>query len=256
MVAASHGERLPLHVVLSTSPVALNWCSTQHAGMGVGTGEGGVVGTGVGTRVGLVVGWNVGVGADVGTDVGTRVGLRENAVGVGSAVGKAVGTGVGPFVGAAVGVLDGLKIEGAAEGWAVGVFVGVFVGGNVGRFVGTGVGAAVGTVVSSSRRAPSRRPLDRRAFGPLRGGCCCPHANALSSTHRPRRSMLRALLSQLVCPDALLCTPRRWLISVQGLAASRQAAESPVRAAPDRRDRSRSRPRGPGAAGRQAKSGG
>ena len=143
--------------------------------------------------------------------------MRENAVGVGSAVGKAVGTGVGPFVGAAVGVLDGLKIEGVAEGRAVGVFVGVFVGGNVGRFVGTGVGAAVGTVVSSSRRAPSRRPLDRRAFGPLRGGCCCPHANALRSTHRPRRSMLRALLSQLVCPDALLCTPRRWLISLSRL---------------------------------------
>ena len=146
--------------------------------------------------------------------------MRENAVGVGSAVGKAVGTGVGPFVGADDGVLDGLKIEGAAEGRAVGVFVGVFVGGNVGRFVGTGVGAAVGTVVavvgsgvgtgvgkivgtgvgkivgtvvSSSRRAPSRRPLDRRAFGPLRGGRCCPHANALSSAHRPRRSML-------VCP--------------------------------------------------------
>ena len=50
----------------------------------------------------------------------------------------------------------------------------------------------MGTAVSSSRRAP-RRPLDRRAFGPLRGGCCCPHANALRSTHRPRRSML-------VCP--------------------------------------------------------
>ena len=29
--------------------------------------------------------------------------------------------------------------------------------------------------------------------------------------------MLRALLSQLVCPDALLCTPRRWLISLSRL---------------------------------------
>ena len=153
--------------------------------------------------------------------------MRENAVGVGSAVGKAVGTGVGPFVGAAVGVLDGLKIEGVAEGRAVGVFVGVFVGGNVGRFVGTGVGAAVGTVVSSSRRAPSRRPLDRRAFGPLRGGCCCPHANALRSTHRPRRSMLRALLSPLVCPEALLGTPSRlWLISLSRLGCL--GAESPI----------------------------
>ena len=178
-----------MHVVLSTSPVALNWCSTQHAGMGVGTAVGKAVGTGVGTRVGLVVGWNVGVGADVGTDVGTRVGLRENAVGVGSAVGKAVGTGVGPFVGAAVGVLDGLKIEGAAEGWAVGVFVGVFVGGNVGRFVGTGVGAAVGTVVSSSRRAPSRRPLDRRAFGPLRGGRC-PTTTALRNKLQHHRQAI------------------------------------------------------------------
>ena len=102
------------------------------------------------------------------------------------------------------------------------------VGSDVGRAVGAGVGVDVGTAdgtavnivgadVSSSRRAPSRRPLDRRAFGPLRGGCCCPHANALSSTHRPRRSMLRALLSQLVCPDALLCTPRRWLISLSRL---------------------------------------
>ena len=97
------------------------------------------------------------------------------------------------------------------------------VGSDVGRAVGAGVGTVDGTAdgtavnivgadVSSSRRAPSRRPLDRRAFGPLRGGCCCPHANALRSTHRPRRSMLRALLSPLVCPEALLGTPsRRWL---------------------------------------------
>ena len=92
-------------------------------------------------------------------------------------------------------------------GAAVGTFVAV-----VGSGVGTGVGKIVGTVVSSSRRAPRRPPLDRRAFGPLRGGCCCPHANALRSTHRPRRSMLRALLSPLVCPEALLGTPsRRWL---------------------------------------------
>ena len=102
---------------------------------------------------------------------------------------KNVGSDVGRAVGAGVGTVDG-----TADGTAVWV-------------VGSDVGAAVGTVVSSSRRAPSRRPLDRRAFGPLRGGRCCPHANALSSAHRPRRSMLRALLSQLVCPDALLGTP-------------------------------------------------
>merc|ERR1719313_2387511 len=124
---------------------------------------------GVGTSVGSLVGWNVGVGADVGT---------------------VVGVGVGTFVGAAVGVGVGFST------------VGTGVGVDVGKIVGTGVGtSAVGpTVVSSSRRAPSRRPLDRRAFGPLRGGRCCPHANALSSTHRPRRSMLCALLSQPVCP--------------------------------------------------------
>ena len=177
-----------MHVVLSTSPVALNWCSTQHAGMGVGTA--------VGVDVGTPVGRKVCVGSEDGADVGLPVGLRENAVGVGMAVGKAVGTDVGILVGAAIGANVGF-IDGFG--------------------VGTAVGVDVGTVVSSSRRAPSRRPLDRRAFGPLRGGCCCPHANALSSTHRPRRSMLRALLSQLVCPDALLCTPRRWLISLSRL---------------------------------------
>ena len=59
------------------------------------------------------------------------------------------------------------------------------VGSDVGRAVGAGVGVDVGTAdgtavnivgadVSSSRRAPSRRPLDRRAFGPLRGGAL-PH---------------------------------------------------------------------------------
>ena len=57
------------------------------------------------------------------------------------------------------------------------------VGSDVGRAVGAGVGTVDGTAdgtavniagadVSSSRRAPSRRPLDRRAFGPLRGGRC------------------------------------------------------------------------------------
>ena len=61
--------------------------------------------------------------------------------------------------------------------------VGSDVGRAVGAGVGTEVGAAVGTFVSSSRRAPSRRPLDRRAFGPLRGGRC-PPTNALRSQHR------------------------------------------------------------------------
>ena len=159
MVAASHGERPPLHVVPSTSPVSVNWCSTQHAGVNVGTGEGWDVGTDVG--------WCENDGSAEGGVVGTPVGLRENAVGVGSAVGKVVGTDVGVFVGAAVGD------------------VGTADGADVGKIVGTGVGtSAVGpTVVSSSRRAPSRRPLDRRAFGPLRGGRC-PPTNALRSQHR------------------------------------------------------------------------
>ena len=198
MVAASHGERPPLHVVPSTSPVSVNWCSTQHAGTGVGTGEG----------------WDVGtdVGVFVGTVVGSLVGLKI----VGDGVGKAVGVFVGVFVGAAVGDV------GTEVGAADGTFVAV-----VGSGVGTGVGKIVGTVVSSSRRASSRRPLDRRAFGPLRGGCCCPHANALRSTHRPRRSMLRALLSPLVCPEALLGTPSRlWLISLSRLGCL--GAESPI----------------------------
>ena len=89
-----------------------------------------------------------------------------------------------------------MKNVGSDVGRAVGAGVGTEVGAAVGTFVakeGVSVGFDVGTVVSSSRRAPSRRPLDRRAFGPLRGGRCCPHANALSSAHRPRRSML-------VCP--------------------------------------------------------
>ena len=191
--------------------------------VGVGSAVGVAVGTGVGTSVGSIV------GKIDGADVGTRVGSWEC---VGRNVGTAVGTDVGVFVGSDVGVLDGLKIEGAAEGTAVGVFVGVFVGGNVGRFVGTGVGAAVGTVVSSSRRAPSRRPLDRRAFGPLRGGCCCPHANALRSTHRPRRSMLRALLSPLVCPEALLGTPSRLWLPRLGLAPSAESPRAGQGAAP------------------------
>ena len=68
------------------------------------------------------------------------------------------------------------------------------VGSDVGRAVGAGVGVDVGTAdgtavnivgadVSSSRRAPSRRPLDRRAFGPLRGGRC-PTTTALRNKHR------------------------------------------------------------------------
>jgi hypothetical protein len=76
---------------------------------------------------------------------------------VGSDVGRAVGAGVG-------------TVDGTADGTAVWV-------------VGSDVGAAVGTVVSSSRRAPSRRPLDRRAFGPLRGGRC-PTTTALRNKHR------------------------------------------------------------------------
>ena len=48
---------------------------------------------------------------------------------------------------------------------------------------GRGVGLDVGAAVSSSRRAPSRRPLDRRAFGPLRGGRC-PTTTALRNKHR------------------------------------------------------------------------
>ena len=68
------------------------------------------------------------------------------------------------------------------------------VGSDVGRAVGAGVGTVDGTAdgtavnivgadVSSSRRAPSRRPLDRRAFGPLRGGRC-PKTTALRNKHR------------------------------------------------------------------------
>ena len=168
MVAASHGERPPLHVVPSTSPVSVNWCSTQHAGVNVGTGEGGVVGTDVGTNVGSLVGWNVGVGADVGT---------------------VVGVGVGTFVGAAVGVGVGFST------------VGTGVGKDVGKIVGTGVGtSAVGpTVVSSSRRAPSRRPLDRRAFGPLRGGRC-PPTTALRNKHRHRQAIMRMNDGSLLLP--------------------------------------------------------
>jgi hypothetical protein len=180
IVEASHGERPPLHVVLSTSPVALNWCSTQHAGMGVGTAVGMDVGTGVGLgeNVGSTEGWDV--GTDVGVFVGTVVGVGVGFSTVGSAVGTAVGVFVGVFVGVDVGDV------GTEVGAAVGTFVAVVgsgVGTGVGKIVGTGVGKIVGTVVSSSRRAPSRRPLDRRAFGPLRGGRC-PPTTALRSQHR------------------------------------------------------------------------
>ena len=74
------------------------------------------------------------------------------------------------------------------------------VGSDVGRAVGAGVGVDVGTAdgtavnivgadVSSSRRAPSRRPLDRRAFGPLRGGRC-PTTTALRNKHRHRQAII------------------------------------------------------------------
>lgn len=158
MVAPSHGERPPLHVVPSTSPVALNWCSTQHAGTSVGTGEGWEVGT--------PVGWAENVGTVEGWEVGTPVGRK---VCVGSGDGSVVGTEVGTFVGAAVGDV------GTALGNDVGASVGAGDGGVVGKDVGAADGMAVSVVgaadgTSSSRRAPSRRPLDRRAFGPLRGG--------------------------------------------------------------------------------------
>ena len=55
---------------------------------------------------------------------------------------------------------------------------------------GRGVGLDVGAAVSSSRRAPSRRPLDRRAFGPLRGGRC-PPTTALRNKHRHRQAIMR-----------------------------------------------------------------
>ena len=72
--------------------------------------------------------------------------------------------------------------------------------------------------------------------------------------------MLRALLSQLVCPDALLGTPPAdGLVSLSKIArigclrGGLAPPGSSARAAPDRRDRSRRRPRGPGAAGRPSK---
>ena len=114
IVDSSQGERPCEQLVPTTSPVASNCCSTQHAG------------TGVGAHV-----------KNVGSDVGR-------------AVGAGVGTGVGKIVGAGV------------------------------QYVGAPV---VGAAVSSSRRAPSRRPLDRRAFGPLRGGRC-PTTTALRNKHR------------------------------------------------------------------------
>lgn len=198
MVAPSHGERPPLHVVPSTSPVALNWCSTQHAGTSVGTGEGWKVGTPVGwaENVGTVEGWEVGtpvgrkvcVGSGDGGVVGTEVGTF-----VGAAVGD-VGTALGNDVGASVGAGDG----GSGDGGVVGIDVGTFVGAADGMVVSV-VGAADGT--SSSRRAPSRRPLDRRAVGPLRGeGGRCPHANALSSKHRRPWSMVARRLGAAPTP--------------------------------------------------------
>ena len=74
------------------------------------------------------------------------------------------------------------------------------VGSDVGRAVGAGVGVDVGTAdgtavnivgadVSSSRRAPSRRPLDRRAFGPLRGGRC-PTTTALRNKLQHHRQAI------------------------------------------------------------------
>ena len=82
---------------------------------------------------------------------------------VGSIVGCDVGTGVG-------------TVDGNADGTAVSV-------------VGSDVGAAVGMGVSSSRRAPSRRPLDRRAFGPLRGGRC-PTTTALRNKLQHHRQAI------------------------------------------------------------------
>ena len=74
------------------------------------------------------------------------------------------------------------------------------VGSDVGRAVGAGVGTVDGTAdgtavnivgadVSSSRRAPSRRPLDRRAFGPLRGGRC-PTTTALRNKLQHHRQAI------------------------------------------------------------------
>ena len=74
------------------------------------------------------------------------------------------------------------------------------VGSDVGRAVGAGVGTVDGTAdgtavnivgadVSSSRRAPSRRPLDRRAFGPLRRGRC-PTTTALRNKLQHHRQAI------------------------------------------------------------------
>ena len=135
--------------------------------------------------------------------------------------GTGVGTGVGMDVGTGVGLGENV---GSIEGADVGTDVGTFRHSAPDSAVGTAVGAAVGT--SSSRRAPSRRPLDRRAFGPLRGGRCCPHANALRSAHRPRRSMLRALLSPLVSlPGTPLYASRRWLPRLVSCGLTRRQAE-------------------------------
>ena len=68
---------------------------------------------------------------------------------------------------------DGGAANGAGVQYVGAPVVGVEDGRGVGFDVGTRV-SVVGAAVSSSRRAPSRRPLDRRAFGPLRGGAAAP----------------------------------------------------------------------------------
>ena len=103
----------------STSPVSVNWCSTQHAGTGVGTGEGGVVGTDVGwaENVGSAEGGVVGV--DVGRFVAV-VGSRDG-IDVGVDVGSVVGAGLGAGNGAGVGQLSICTTPhdvGAHKGWA------------------------------------------------------------------------------------------------------------------------------------------
>ena len=100
-------------------PVSVNLCSTQHAGMGVGTGEGGVVGTDVGwaENVGSAEGGVVGV--DVGRFVAV-VGSRDG-IDVGVDVGSVVGAGLGAGNGAGVGQLSICTTPhdvGAHKGWA------------------------------------------------------------------------------------------------------------------------------------------
>jgi len=112
------------------------------------------------------------VSCSVGTPVGTFDGAGDGA-GDGTDVGTNVGTDVGTSGSAANGA--GVQYVGAPV-------VGVEDGRGVGFDVGTLV-SVVGAAVSSSRRAPSRRPLDRRAFGPLLGGRC-PPTTALRNKHR------------------------------------------------------------------------